>query len=200
MTDSETVLTDAALVEDGIRRSVATLERLLQEDHIATIVRAAAVITASLRQGGKLLVFGNGGSAADAQHIAAEFLGRYLLERDALPAISLSDNSSTLTAIGNDYQYEDVFSRQVAGLGVEDDVALAISTSGNSKNVITAVAMARQRGMRTLGLTGGTGGQLAEAVEICMTMPDSSTPRIQEGHILVAHLLCELVERELADG
>ncbi len=200
MTDSNTALTDTAVVEDGIRRSVATMERLLEGDHVATVVRAADVITASLRQGGKLLIFGNGGSAADAQHIAAEFLGRYLLEREALPAISLSDNSSTLTAIGNDYQYEDVFSRQVAGLGVAGDVALGISTSGNSRNVIAALETAERRGMRTIGLTGGTGGRLAEAVEICMTMPDDSTPRIQEGHILVAHLLCELVERDLANG
>lgn len=200
MTDSSPSLLKPAstLIETCIRDSAATLVRLLDGSHVESIERAAGMITASMRDGGKLLVFGNGGSAADATHIAAEFLGRFLLEREALPALSLSDNSSTLTAIGNDYSYEDVFSRQVAGLGVAGDVALAISTSGNSANVLAGVQAARQRGMRTIALTGGTGGELAAQCDIALIVPDDRTPRIQEGHILVAHILCEIVERELA--
>ena len=186
----------AALVEDGIRRSIAGLARLLEEEFVLSVVRTAEVIAASLHAGGKLLVFGNGGSAADAQHIAAELIGRFMVERQALPAIALADNSAAMTAIANDYRYEDVFSRQISALGAPGDVALAISTSGESPNVLCALATAAERGMRTVGLTGGTGGALAEAVEICLTVPGDSTARIQEGHILVAHLVCELVERE----
>ena len=186
------------LAADGIRRSVATLERLLEPEYLDAIVAAARTVAGALQAGGKLLVFGNGGSAADAQHIAAEFLGRYLLERDPLPAIALADNAAAVTAIGNDYAFADVFARQVAGLGTERDVALALSTSGSSPNVLAGVVAAKARGMRTIGLTGGDGGPLADAVDICIIVPDSSTPRIQEGHILVAHQLCELVERDLA--
>lgn len=198
MTDLDALQTDSALVEEGIRRNIATMESLLEGEHVETLVRAAEMISTSLRRGGKLLAFGNGGSAADAQHIVAEFLGRYLLEREAMPAISLSDNSAAVTAIANDYRYEEIYARQVAGLGVPGDVALAISTSGDSDNVLAAVEVARQRGLRTIGLTGGTGGRLADAVELCMIMPADDTPRIQEGHILMAHLLCELVERQFA--
>jgi len=200
MTDPALTGPATGLIETCIRDSAATLERLLEGDHVERIERAAEMITASMRDGGKLLIFGNGGSAADATHIAAEFLGRFLLEREALPALSLSDNSSTLTAIGNDYAYEDVFSRQVAGLGVAGDVAIAISTSGNSANVLAGVQAAHQRGMRTIALTGGTGGELASRCDIALVVPDDRTPRIQEGHILVAHILCEIVERELAAG
>jgi D-sedoheptulose 7-phosphate isomerase len=186
------------LVTGGIRDSVAAQERLLEPAHVDGILRAAALITGSLRGGGKLLVFGNGGSAADAQHIAAEFLGRYLLERAALPAVSLSDNSSTVTAVGNDYSFDDVFARQVAGLGRPGDVALGISTSGESANVLAGVAAAQERGLRTIALTGARGGRLRDAVELCIAVPADSTPRIQEAHMLAAHLLCEIVERELA--
>jgi D-sedoheptulose 7-phosphate isomerase len=189
------------LVEDGIRTSIAAQERLLEPEYVAAIVRAAELISESLRVGGKLLIFGNGGSAADAQHIAAEFLGRYLLERRALPALSLSDNTSTVTAIGNDYGFADVFSRQIEGLGKRGDVALAISTSGNSDNVVDAVATARELGLRTIALTGTPGGRLRDAVELCIAVPSDETPRIQECHTLVAHLICELVERDVTrDG
>jgi D-sedoheptulose 7-phosphate isomerase len=191
-------MTDHELVAGHIAASVAVLERLRDREHVEAIVAAAELITASMRAGGKLLLFGNGGSAADAQHIAAEFLGRYLLERRALPAVSLSDNASTLTAIGNDYAFDEVFARQVAGLGAPGDVALAISTSGNSGNVLAGVAAARERDMRTIGLTGAAGGALAAAVDLCIAVPADETPRIQEAHTVVAHLVCELVERDLA--
>ncbi len=188
----------AARVADGIRDSVAAQRRLGEEPYLSQIVEAADMIAGALRQDGKLLVFGNGGSSSDAQHIAAEFLGRYLLERPALPAVSLSDNSAAVTAIGNDYRYEDVFARQVHGLGRPGDVALAISTSGTSENVLAGVAAARERGLRTIGMTGARGTGLRDHVDLCLMMPSASTPRIQEGHILAAHLICELVERELA--
>jgi D-sedoheptulose 7-phosphate isomerase len=195
---AEVAAGDHELVAERIAASAAVIERLREPGQVAAIVAAAELITASMRAGGQVLVFGNGGSAADAQHIAAEFLGRYLLERAALPAVSLSDNASTLTAIGNDYAFEDVFARQVAGLGAPGDVAIAISTSGNSGNVLAGVAAARERGIATIGLTGEDGGALAGAVDLCLAVPAAETPRIQEAHTLVAHLLCELVERDLA--
>ena len=190
--------TDHDRVAAGIAQSAAALERLREPAHVATIVGAAAIIADALRQGGKLLLFGNGGSAADAQHIAAELVGRFLLERAPLPALALSDNGASVTAIANDYTFVDVFARQVAGLGVPGDVVLAISTSGSSPNVLAGVAEARARDMHTIGLTGADGGALASAVDVCIAVPADSTPRIQEAHTVVAHLLCEIVERELA--
>ncbi len=189
---------EAVLVADGIRDSVEAQQRLLEPQYIEAIIGAADRIVASIRDGGKLLVLGNGGSAADAQHIAAEFLGRYLLERHPLPAVALNDNTSTLTAIGNDYSFAEVFSRQVAGLGRPGDVLIAITTSGQSENVLAAVETARELGITTIGLTGGSGGRLADTVDLCITVPSASTPRIQEAHTLVAHLICELAERALA--
>jgi D-sedoheptulose 7-phosphate isomerase len=185
-------------VAAGIAECAAALQRLREPAHVAAIVQAASVVTSSLHAGGKLLAFGNGGSAADAAHLAAELVGRYLLERDALPALALTDNASTLTAVANDYGYEDVFARQVAALGSPGDVALAISTSGDSANVLAGVTRARARGIRTVGLTGASGGRLGPAVDLWIGVPAESTPRIQELHTVVVHLLCELVEREMA--
>ena len=139
-------------------------------------------------------MFGNGGSASDAQHIAAELVGRYMLERPALPALALTENSSSVTAIANDYSFADVFKRQVEGLGAPGDVALAVSTSGESENVIAGARAAREGGLRTIAFTGAGGGRLAEAADICIRVPATETPRIQEGHALLAHALCELVE------
>ena len=189
------------LVASGIRASVAAQERLLGAEHVGAVVRAADIVSAALRAGRKLLVFGNGGSAADATHIAAEFLGRFLLDRPALPAVSLTDNASALTAIGNDFDFREVFARQIAGLGQRGDVALALSTSGDSENVVRGVAAAHERGLRTIALAGRTGGRLRAVAELCIAVPADSTPRIQEAQFLVAHLLCELVERDVAgDG
>ena len=189
------------LVEAGIRESVAAQERLLEPEYLSAVVAASEMICAALRSGGKLLVFGNGGSAADATHIAAEFLGRFLLDRPALPALSLTDNPSALTAIGNDYDFRDVFARQIVGLGQPGDVALGLSTSGESENVVRGMAVARERGLRTIGLSGRSGGRLRDAVDLCIAVPADTTPRIQEAQFLVAHLLCELVERDVCgDG
>ena len=161
------------------------------------VAAAASSVVESYQGGGKLILFGNGGSAADAQHIAAEFVGRFQLERDPLPALALSVNSSALTAIANDHGYEDVFTRQLRGLGSEGDVALGISTSGRSPNVTSALREARSMGMTTIGLTGGSGGDMPPLCDHCIVVPADSTARIQEGHILVAHVLCEIVESSL---
>jgi D-sedoheptulose 7-phosphate isomerase len=189
-----------ATVAARIEQSVQLQRRLLQAEYLDAIARAAATIVDCFRTGGKLLLFGNGGSAADAQHIAAEFLGRYLRERQSLPAIALADNNASLTAIANDYSFDQVFARQLEGLCRSGDVALGISTSGNSANVIAGLAAAERHGARTIGLTGHSGGRLASLCEICIHFPSDDTPRIQEGHILIAHILCEVVEDEIADA
>jgi len=190
--------TATELAEQRIRESAAAVEGLLQPACVAAVTAAADRVAACLRDGGKVLLFGNGGSAADATHIAAELVGRFMLERRALPALSLSDNASAVTAIANDYGYEHVFARQVTALGGPGDVALAISTSGRSPNVLTAVESARSLGLTTIGLTGADGGALRHAVDVCIEVPSDATPRIQELHTVVAHILCELIEREIA--
>jgi D-sedoheptulose 7-phosphate isomerase len=164
----------------------------------ADLARAADLVAGAFAGGGQLLVCGNGGSAADAQHVAAEFVGRFLNERTPYPAIALNANTSALTAIGNDYGFDEVFARQVRAHGRAGDVLLAISTSGLSPNVLAAVAAAREAGMAVVGLAGRDGGTLAEACDVCLTVPVRSTPRIQEAHILLAHLLCGLVEDALS--
>jgi D-sedoheptulose 7-phosphate isomerase len=159
--------------------------------------RAVTVIVRSLNAGGGLLVCGNGGSAADAQHIAAELTGRFLLERRPFRALPLHGNTSSLTAIGNDYGYDEVFAREVAAHGREGDVLLAISTSGNSRNILRAIDVAREKRITVIGLTGATGGKMIDVCDICIRVPSTSTPRIQECHILIGHTICELVERIL---
>ena len=180
--------------EQRIRESLAVQEKLLDPEMLAAIDRAAGLVADTLRAGNKLLLFGNGGSAADATHIAAEFVGRFLLERRALPALSLSDNASAVTAIGNDYGYELVFARQVVAQGVAGDLALGISTSGTSANVVAGLRAAREIGLTTVGLTGAGGGTMRELCDVCLCAPSDETPRIQEAHTLIAHLLCELAE------
>ena len=180
-----------------IRESAEMLQRLLAGEQAGIVARAAGANASADRTGHKLLLFGNGGSAAEAQHIACELVGRYLKERPSLPAIALVDNTASLTAIGNDYRYEDVFVRQLEAFGAPGDVALALSTSGRSKNVVAALRAARERGMVTVGLTGADGGEVAEISDICIRIPSDETPRIQEGHTVVVHVLCELVEEEL---
>lgn len=185
------------LAAERIRASVRAHEALLEPEVLAAIAAAAALIAAALRDGRKLLVFGNGGSAADAQHIAGEFVGRFLVQRRALPAIALTANASVLTAVANDYSFEAVFARQVEGLGEPGDVALGISTSGTSRNVVAGLRTARERGLRTLALTGPGGAPMAELSEVCVRVPTDETPRIQEAQLLVAHVLCEVVERDV---
>ncbi len=188
----------AALIEARIRESAELQLKLIEPETTRVIADAAALMTRSLRNGGKVLFFGNGGSAADAQHLAAELVGRYMKERGALPAIALTANSSNITAIGNDYSYDWVFKRQIEALCRPEDVAFGISTSGNSRNVIAGLDAARAVGAVTIGLTGEGGGAVAGAAEVCIRFPSPDTPRIQEGHTLIGHILCEIVEDSAA--
>ena len=181
-----------AAFEDSIAAKRATLETCA-----GAIAAAAERLVESFRGGHKLLAFGNGGSASDAQHLCAELAGRYVRERPGLPAIALTANTSDLTAIGNDYGYDRVFARLVEAHGRAGDVAIAISTSGNSPNVLEAVATARRRGLATIGLTGRGGGKLASRVDVPIVVASDSTPRIQETHIAIIHVLCELVDDAL---
>ena len=171
----------------------------LMDDVVPDIASAAEAMIASALGGGTLLVCGNGGSAADAQHIAAEYVGRFLRERRPLPAIALHTNASAVTAIANDYGFEAVFERQVRAHGRPGDVLLALSTSGSSANVLAAVLAARKVGMTTVGLCGAAGGAVAKACDIAIDVPTDATPRVQEMHILVGHILCGLVEEAVCE-
>lgn len=184
-----------ALARAAIEESLEIQARLREPAWLEEIVRAAEVVASSLAAGGKVLLFGNGGSASDASHVAAEFVGRFMRERRALPALSLCADHAALTAIANDYGFERVFARQVEACGVAGDVAVAISTSGRSANVLAGVRTARELGLATIGLTGGDGGSLADLVDVCLTVPSGATARIQESHILIAHVVCDLVEQ-----
>jgi len=181
-------------------RQGAELRIKVAEDCGRKIVEAVSLIIESLRSGGKLLFFGNGGSAADAQHLAAEFVGRFVMERPGLPAVALTTDSSILTAVGNDYGFDQVFARQIAALGQPGDVAIGISTSGNSANVIMAVKEAKKRNLKTIGLTGKDGGELSKCVDIPITVAAENTAQIQECHIAIGHIICELVENSLFGG
>lgn len=181
----------------AILEESARVKRALADESAPAIARAAALVAASFRSGGRVLLFGNGGSAADAQHIAGEWCGRLSRERPALPAIALTANTSDLTALGNDYGFERVFARLVEAHGRAGDVALAISTSGNSPNVLAAVETARARGLCTIGLTGRGGGKLAGCVDLALVVPSDDTQRIQESHIAIGHVLAELVDDAL---
>jgi D-sedoheptulose 7-phosphate isomerase len=176
--------------------SIAT-KKAFFESQAPHVEQAARLIIASVRSGGKLLVFGNGGSAADAQHIAAELVNRLNYDRPPIAAIALTTDTSILTSVGNDSSFEDLFERQLRALGREGDIALAISTSGNSINVLKAVAAARELGLKSIALTGRSGGELASLADLALTVKAESTQRIQETHITIGHVLCELVEQEL---
>ncbi len=188
---------DHEFVAQGIRDSMATKELLLEQ--ASTIADMADAVAQSLRAGGSLLAFGNGGSAADAQHIAAELSGRFEIERPAMSAEALTVNSSAITAIGNDYGYDQIFRRQLEGRARKGDVVLGISTSGNSRNVILALELAREKGCVTIGMTGEGGGEMAER-KLCdhlLMVPSDNTARIQECHILAGHIICGWLERAL---
>ena len=177
------------LLEESIRTKQRVLAALVPE-----IERVAHLWIEALASGKKILLFGNGGSAADSQHIAAELVGRLLVKRRALPAIALTTDSSNLTALANDFGYDQIFERQIEALGAAGDVAVGISTTGNSPNVLAGIRLARERGLRTVALTGRDGGALAGLVDHALTIPSDSTQRIQEAHITIGHILCELVE------
>ena len=186
----------AADVIQQLENHVATIERVKAE-LAEEIVAVAGEIAAALGRGNKVLVMGNGGSAADAQHLAAELVGRFLLERKALPAIALTTDTSILTAVGNDYSFDDLFSRQVEAHAVPGDIVIGISTSGNSRNVCRALALANEVGARTLGLLGRDGGEIAGITDTSLIVSVEETPRIQEAHLVIIHLLCDLIEKRL---
>jgi D-sedoheptulose 7-phosphate isomerase len=182
----------AGRIDRLIDASIAVKQQLRKLTPLMATV--AQKFVEALAGGHKLLLFGNGGSAADAQHLAAEFVGRFLIERRPLPALALTVNTSCLTAIGNDYGYDVVFARQVEALGQPGDIAVGISTSGNSKSVLEGIRTARRLGLLTVGLTGQSGGKLKQEAELCFCAPSDETPRIQEAHILIGHILCQLAE------
>lgn len=183
-------------IADILLESIQVKEALLRT-HTSQIKDIADLMIESLKKDGKVILFGNGGSASDSQHIAAEFVGRFKKERTALAAIALTTNSSILTSLANDYGYEIVFAKQIEALGQKNDLAIGISTSGKAKNVIFALKQAKKIGMKTVALTGGDGGELTKLADICLIVPSCVTARIQEAHITIGHIVCELVEHAL---
>jgi len=185
------------IVADSLKESAA-VKCIIAETIVDELIEVVDMIVRSFKSGGKLLILGNGGSAADAQHIAAELVWRfYQSEREALPAIALTTDTSIMTAVGNDYGVNRIFSRQVEARDGPDDVVVGISTSGNSPNVLEAMAVARKKGAKTVGLSGKSGGKLGEIVDLIIRVPSSSTPRIQEAHITIGHIICHLVEERM---
>lgn len=183
-------------IEKDLEESIDLLKDT-KETQISAIEEIAAALIYALKNGKKIIVFGNGGSAADAQHIVAELVGRFEKNRKALSAISLTTNTSSLTALANDFGFETVFSRQIEALGVRGDIALGISTSGESKNIILAIQKAKQMGLTTIAFSAGKGGELAKACDLALVVNSKRTCRIQEAHIAVAHILCSLIEESL---
>ncbi len=181
-----------------IAASIEVKSKLLTDDlFLAKIKSVIEVITSAFQNGNKVLFCGNGGSAADAQHLAAEFSGRFYLDRKALPSEALHCNSSYLTAVANDYSYDVIYSRLIEGMCVKGDVLIGLSTSGNSKNILNAFTTAKQMGVITIGFTGDSGGKMKDACDYLLNVPSNDTPRIQESHIMVGHIICELVEAKI---
>lgn len=181
-----------------VKQSIYSSEKLIND-----IAHVASMCVEMYRraQNNKLILAGNGGSAADAQHIAAELVGRYGFDRPSLPSLALTTDTSNLTAIGNDYGYDKVFSRQLEGMGQSGDIFIGISTSGNSKNILAAFQSAKLKNITTVALVGGTGGEMAKLADYALVVPSSITPRIQESHILIGHILCDIIEKEIfSDG
>ena len=187
-----------ALLDRTLIAAIALHEHMRQ--HAQPVLDAAAAVSAAIRAGGKLLLFGNGGSAADAQHVAAEFVGRFQRERAAMAAVALTADSSVLTSIGNDYAFDRVFARQVEALGRKGDVAFGITTSGASPNVVAALTAARALGLQTIALTGGDGGPAGRAAAIHVNVPSDDTARVQEVHRTLLHVICDVVERSAVDA
>lgn len=183
-------------IQDILLESIHVKEEILRSG-ISQVKGIADLIIESLKKGGKVILFGNGGSAADAQHIAAEFIGRFKKDRTALAAISLTTNTSVLTSLANDYGYEVVFAKQIEALGQKNDIAIGISTSGKAKNVALGIKQARKNGLKTIALTGGDGGELAKLADVSFVVPSPITARVQEAHITIGHIICELVEQTL---
>jgi D-sedoheptulose 7-phosphate isomerase len=181
-----------------IANSIDVKQQLLADETIiATVQSCVEVIVAAFNNGNKVLFCGNGGSAADAQHLAAEFSGRFYIDRDALPAEALHCNTSYLTAVANDYSYDEIYARLIKGIGNKGDILIGLSTSGNSKNIVRAFEVAKQKGMINIALTGTTGGAMKELSDYLLNVPSTDTPRIQESHILLGHIICQLVEEKV---
>lgn len=188
-------------VPERIRASLRETARLhaeLPEPQVVLIAQAAELMVGAIRGGGKVIWFGNGGSATQGQHMAAEFVGRFLRERRSLPSVSLTENMASVTAIGNDYAFDQIFARQLEGLAQPGDVAVGLSTSGNSPNVLNGLRTARALRVSTIGLTGGTGGQMAPLCDVCISVPSTVTAHVQEVHLAIGHVLCGLVEEAVA--
>ncbi len=184
------------IISKRFKESAEVKARFLKEN-LSKMLEMIKLVSQSFEGGSKLLLFGNGGSAADAQHIAAEFVNRYIIDRPPLPAIALTTDTSILTSVSNDSSFNEIFSKQIKALGKEGDVAVGISTSGNSPNMVKAFEVAKEMGIKTIALTGNDGGTLAKIADVSLVVPSGSTPRIQETHILIGHILCEMVEHQL---
>jgi len=181
-------------IKDLLLESIRIKEELLRTN-IAQIIEISNLIIECLKKKGKVIIFGNGGSASDSQHIAAELVGRFKKDRASLAAISLASNISIITSLANDYGYETIFAKQIEGLGQKNDIAIGISTSGKAKNVLAAIKQAKKMGIKTIALTGGDGGELVKLADISLLVPSKVTARIQEAHITIGHIVCELVEQ-----
>lgn len=181
-----------------IKNSIEAKQAILEQGEIAELIsQAADMMIHSLKNNGKILIAGNGGSAADAQHIAGELVNRFNFDRPPLPAIALTTDSSVITAISNDSSYDDIFAKQIQALGNKNDVLIAISTSGNAENIVQALKACPSIGVKTIGLTGNTGGKMRSLCDCCLCVPSEHTPRIQESHIMIAHILCGLTEEAM---
>lgn len=195
----QAVLTNSEILE-RIKRQLyesSDIKKLIAESLSDKIAEAAMLIVDCIKSGGKVIFFGNGGSAADAQHLAGELVGRFKLERRAFPALALNTNTSIITAVSNDYGYDAVFARQIEAFGKPGDVVVGISTSGNSRNVIEGIRKAKELDARVIGLIGGDGGKMKDMLDVSINVPSSDTPRIQEGHIAIGHVICDIVESSL---
>ncbi|EAK5688906.1 D-sedoheptulose 7-phosphate isomerase [Campylobacter coli] len=185
-------------IKEHFQESILVKEQILKDENLITLIKNASLeVIKAYRNGNKTLLAGNGGSAADAQHIAGEFVSRFYFDRPGIASIALTTDTSILTAIGNDYGYENLFARQVQAQGVKGDVFIGISTSGNSKNILKALELCRQKEIISIGLSGASGGAMNELCDYCIKVPSTCTPRIQEAHILIGHIICAIVEEEL---
>ncbi|MCL2414302.1 MAG: D-sedoheptulose 7-phosphate isomerase [Bacteroidales bacterium] len=186
------------IIQQQITGSIRTKELVLSDNELmSNIEEAARIVTEAYKRGNKTLLAGNGGSAADAQHIAGEFVSKFYFDRPGIPSIALTTDTSIITAIGNDYGFNKLFARQVQAQGIKGDVFIGISTSGNAENIIEALTTCRENKITTIGLTGAAGGKMAELCDICIKIPSNETPRIQESHILIGHIICCIVEEEI---
>ncbi|EAK7320007.1 D-sedoheptulose 7-phosphate isomerase [Campylobacter jejuni] len=185
-------------IKEHFRESILVKEQILKDENLITLIKNASLeVIKAYKNGNKTLLAGNGGSAADAQHIAGEFVSRFYFDRPGIASIALSTDTSILTAISNDYGYENLFARQVQAQGVKGDVFIGISTSGNSKNILKALEFCKQKEIISIGLSGASGGAMNELCDYCIKVPSTCTPRIQEAHILIGHIICAIVEEEL---